>query len=793
MKIQKVDWEQFAGIRDKSLSFSDGMNVILGDNESGKSTLISAMFHGLTMPSKLDKRREKDFIRRCFPTDGADTIDVTMTLQKDGRQYIAEKIWDLTGEETLSKLKQEGGSVLRGGKAEKKLQELLVYGPATYSNLVFGRQDHEKEILAWCYDFFGPGGDPEMETAKKTVAAAFSAVGGLSPDCLFSALEEKMKALSGHWDMERDRPDRGRDLDNPWATGKGKILEAYYAYREAEQAYQKGTKIEQESQQLTEQLSTVNEELRNLHSLREQLIAQQGQVEDRAKTQRLLDAAQDALQCTEEVQRLWPSLEKRVERGKDLMKAQEEAKNSEKREVLQQKIRNAEGLEQEISSLEEWLLEHPTLPEDFKEAQRLARSIENKQSRLMAVKLRTHVTLEEAYVGKVQCPDGSWKALSVGDTRLDADGFVHLLFPGVAEIRVYPGDLDAEALQKEIRIEGNKLEALLKTYGVLTEAALGERMEQYQKKMLQLEMLRQSQSLLLDGNTIEQLGQQRDEIPLLETNTAPETLEADVVEYLKETGKPTLESAVAAEEVMLQSYCSQYGERTALEGRCAELREECHRYQRDLATPEPICDLAEYRQKMDELEMQLQKAEPRRAEILQQLGSLSVQEQIDRSELEAEMQRLKKHWEAEKQTYRNYQEIKRDLEQMQEQTEDQLAGFMEVFEKNLSLLTGDRISADRREGLMLQSGRNQLTMGELLSEGTQKTVALAFRLAVLDAFFPDGGGLLVLDDDLLDMDPDRRCQAANLLKRFAERNQVLFTTCDPAIADLLGGNLVKMS
>lgn len=52
--------------------------------------------------------------------------------------------------------------------------------------------------------------------------------------------------------------------------------------------------------------------------------------------------------------------------------------------------------------------------------------------------------------------------------------------------------------------------------------------------------------------------------------------------------------------------------------------------------------------------------------------------------------------------------------------------------------------------------------------------------------------MVVLDDVLLDMDPGRRRGAAKLLAGFAEENQVIFTTCDPAIAELLGGNRIEL-
>ena len=94
--------------------------------------------------------------------------------------------------------------------------------------------------------------------------------------------------------------------------------------------------------------------------------------------------------------------------------------------------------------------------------------------------------------------------------------------------------------------------------------------------------------------------------------------------------------------------------------------------------------------------------------------------------------------------------------------------------------------------LALADPRRKVISAGTLKEGREILAAGDFRLAVLEYFFPDGDGLVVLDDDLLDMDPARREQAAKLLNKFAKFNQVIFTTCDPAIAELLGGNLIPM-
>jgi exonuclease SbcC len=81
---------------------------------------------------------------------------------------------------------------------------------------------------------------------------------------------------------------------------------------------------------------------------------------------------------------------------------------------------------------------------------------------------------------------------------------------------------------------------------------------------------------------------------------------------------------------------------------------------------------------------------------------------------------------------------------------------------------------------------------ELLSTGTYDAVALALRLAVAEYIFGDSKGFIILDDCLVDLDPGRKQAAVNLIKRFAEKHQVIFTTCSPETADLLGGTIIRM-
>ena len=80
----------------------------------------------------------------------------------------------------------------------------------------------------------------------------------------------------------------------------------------------------------------------------------------------------------------------------------------------------------------------------------------------------------------------------------------------------------------------------------------------------------------------------------------------------------------------------------------------------------------------------------------------------------------------------------------------------------------------------------------MLSTGTYDAVALALRMAIAEYIFGENKGFIILDDCLVDLDPGRKQAAADLIKKFAEKHQVIFTTCSPETADLLGGFIIKM-
>ncbi|MGN1195224.1 MAG: AAA family ATPase, partial [Acutalibacteraceae bacterium] len=112
MKIKNVSCTQFAGIRDKSLKFNDGINLIYGKNETGKSTIVNLISRTLFQNSKINARVDKDFCRQYFPTAKknsafvGDFADGKLSFVSDEGEYTLSKEW---GKQSFCSLSSDDG------------------------------------------------------------------------------------------------------------------------------------------------------------------------------------------------------------------------------------------------------------------------------------------------------------------------------------------------------------------------------------------------------------------------------------------------------------------------------------------------------------------------------------------------------------------------------------------------------------------------------------------------------------------------------------------------------------
>jgi len=93
MIIEKLIINTFGGLSKKEIDLKEGMNVIVGPNESGKSTIYNAIENTLFTPSNLTPAKFKRQMGRFIPVWGGDTIEVTVHFKSQGNEYTLQRRW----------------------------------------------------------------------------------------------------------------------------------------------------------------------------------------------------------------------------------------------------------------------------------------------------------------------------------------------------------------------------------------------------------------------------------------------------------------------------------------------------------------------------------------------------------------------------------------------------------------------------------------------------------------------------------------------------------------------------
>lgn len=94
MKIMGLFPEYFGKFQKKEVRFSDGLNVIYGENEAGKSTLaafLRAMLFGMEKPR--GRAAKQDLYTRYQPLDAPGAYQGAMDLEIGGKSYRIERVF----------------------------------------------------------------------------------------------------------------------------------------------------------------------------------------------------------------------------------------------------------------------------------------------------------------------------------------------------------------------------------------------------------------------------------------------------------------------------------------------------------------------------------------------------------------------------------------------------------------------------------------------------------------------------------------------------------------------------
>lgn len=806
MIINTMKLNPFAGITEQEVAFEPGLNVILGPNEAGKSTLLNALRMVLFMPTNYGKRISDRQIIPFMPLSGGDTITVNLNFRIEKDVYNLSKSW---GNLRESKMRLPGGGLLADAQAvQDKLQELLVLKEGTFNSVLFADQSG----LTYTFDSLSENSEASEDLASVLRKAVFE-TDGVSIEQLSQIIEDLHDDYFSRWDISLKRPEGHRGVENPWIKSVGKILKAYYDKEKLKQDLNDIRLYEEQVEHLIRQIRELSDEITTLN----EFVDTNRPIVDDARLRQRLEAESKALQeeqkSLREISRKWPTIEQEIKSIKqnlsDLEGRQkaltEEMRQAEAHESSKRKLEKYERSEKKRN---EWEKAKEVLrgmkaveKEDYESLETLHNQFTQLETSLEAGKLALTLTAKKAtqFRASKDFEEETTHEIKRGQSfELSAGGQIQIRHEDWI-LKVKSGEIKIDDLLTSFNKVSKDYNGLLKRLDILDFASAKELYEAYKNQCDVVASLKTQFEEILDGDAYEEL----EALSKTATNEeAPRSTgsigkELGTVETKINQGESDIEFKTNQLQEWEKDYKSQDHLLDLLVEKRADLKDLNNRLQKLKPLPPSVKDPDKFIQDFEEKqEILKEKGTELSGLLIQQAGLEARAPEETQEEMVANISVAEHYFEQVEMQGEAIKEIRDTFLKVKTDKDSQtLNPWLEELGKILEPLTVDRYK--RVNLVQADLGKAVRTDGleipfDLLSIGTKVGLGLALRLSMARYFLESLEGFLVLDDPLVDMDPERQEAAAKVIQNFAREKQILIATCHPIHADLLGGHTVVL-
>ena len=806
MIIKEYSCRQFAGLSEKNIEFKENLNVLLGPNEAGKSTLVEGIYSVLFKSSKLGNRTsdDKEFRSRFMPLALGDSIDGKIILSNEKGEYVLKKEW---GEDSLSELVLPDASRIRANDAiEDVLKGVLLFGEGTYRGVVFSKQAQIKSAI-----------DDIVRNRAATdevgslLRKAIMELDGISLDDLRRKIDEEIKKLTGRWDTERECPENNREISNPYLNGLGEIIKHYYDKENYKRDMKAAMNIEERMDSLFAKMEGYEKDLSLLKERKESMEKLEQDVHKRVGLEPQKGQLQEKLGELFNINREWPKNELRLEQLaneiKEIIEKQKTIDDErEKAGKLSEKQRLEKLLERVKESSKQGLeIEKKIEPmkaisdKDINELDAARRKMNTARAKMEAGTMFASAEGIKSGVSIFVTTDMEEPKEVKDGEAIKANGYIKLESEAFGSFEIKSGDIDFNELRSEFSEGKARLEALLRELD--SESLEDARYKKRRREDLlkEIEGIQNQIKSLLEGENIEELSARIIAFGDLSSVRELSQIELESKALITKSIEKNTEKGIA--EKSIGEWSQAYGNLDGLFNETLEVKKKMADLDEQLNNMQPLPE--EYHTADEFLEKLHETRKQHEEKNLLLMNLKESYYELEREKPELTHEELKGLYEDEEREYnkslfkaKKLLVIKEAFELTKSKMDnDSFRPVIESFSRYISALTNDAYEVsdiDERLNPVIRKNKSVLMPIELLSSGTYDSVALALRLAILGNILKNNRGFMILDDCLVDLDPLRRDKAVKLIKDFSAKHQVIFTTCNPDTAKALGGNLIEM-
>lgn len=793
MKIKNVSCAQFAGIRNCNIDLTDGINVIYGKNESGKSTFVNLIGQTLFRTAKLNKRMDKDFLESFIPSikkgsgSGGSSADGKITFETEKGIYTLTKEW---GEAPRCVLDAPDDVIRDDTKIEAAVKEVLVYGKGVYANMLFASQRNADVSLKTILD--ASGTDETKRELTDAISRAFSESDGISVDAVEQAIKANIEKIVGdHWDIDKEKPETARNSSQRWTRGIGEIMKAYYAMEDAEKVLSEMAELEKAASSAAadyilkdDNFHAAEAAYNDFQAYASHLTLHRTHGKEAERLSHDISKAEDALAK-------WPVYVQNAQRAKVLETELENRTIKDAYDIAKSLYNKAAELKTQAAAM--------SCPEEeeisaVKNAQKRAATLENK---LHGMNLNAAIKMLNGNQIEIRSIR-TGEAINFSDSVVIEEA-VNIIIPGIMEMTLSPTNIDVASVSRQITEQKAIISSILTKYKVQSLEELETLRKLFTDIQNEISKVENHLEIKLEGRTLDVL-----ETAVNTISANPRDNTAIMADIVALCGNKDIKAFRIASEHDLKVYEGEYGSIEKLKEKNANLKAELEKVKKQISAMEDIP--AEFKN-IEDPESHLRflqetlktSRETRDRSFENRAGAESRLEAFNETcsdDPKGDAEKARRAFEEQKELLAHWRHIEDVFIKEKNNIKDNpLVDLTKNFADYLKVISGGRVVSEFPDAdklnLNIYSSDRLIDYGKL-SEGTKETVFLAFRLAVLDHLFPEGGGIAILDDPFANMDAERTAQSVELVKACAKRHQVIFLTCKEEYCSMLGGSQIKI-